>query len=381
MEESMVKRFVRQSAALTTALVLLSVVALAQDQTTAHNLKPGPTTSGASTNQAAASLLSTLPEADSLIYINPQRILNEAAPKVIPEADLAKMRQQFNDLRQFAGVDPSRIDYLVLAMRSRKPAADLSFLPPEFLVVTSGDFSADSLITMARLALQEKLSEEKYGSKMLMLMTIDEIAKQSEKTPFLKSFTQLGLVALNSNTIAAGNINYLKAAVDASEGRERINVETLNSLLRNKDVLLSVAGSPWNSFAKAFGLMGTETNARAARCESKLGDVYAAVLMEGSTFKLRGALNADNPDTAKVINSLLLGLLRTAASGAGEDKSAQAALKMLNITPHDSEVWLEADVPQQMVANFIRNQMKPKPPAEAKKPASKPVKKRRTKRG
>ncbi|HKZ03190.1 MAG TPA: hypothetical protein VJ180_13175 [Pyrinomonadaceae bacterium] len=380
MEKSMVKRLIRQFAALTMASVLLGVVALAQDQTTAHNLTPGLTTGGLSTNQAAASLLSTLPEADSLIYINPQRILNEAAPKVMPEADLAKMRQQFNDLRQFAGVDPSRIDYLVLAMRFRKPAADLTFQPPEFLIVTSGDFSADSLLTMARLALQEKLSEEKYGSKMLMLTTIDEIAKQSEKTPFLKSFTQLGLVALNTNTIAAGNINYLKAAVDASEGRERINVETLNSLLRDKDALLSLAGSPWNSFAKSFGLMGTEINARANRCESKLGDVYAAISMEGSTFKLRGAMNADNPDTAKVINSLLLSLLQTAASGAGEDKSAQAALKMLNITPYDSEVRLEADIPHQMVADFIRNQMKPKTAEEAKKPSSKPVKKRRTKR-
>ncbi|HLE63472.1 MAG TPA: hypothetical protein VI750_10040, partial [Pyrinomonadaceae bacterium] len=70
----MVKRLTRQSAALTMVLVLLSVVALAQDQTTAHNLTSGLTTSGVSPNQGAASLLSTLPEADSLIYINPQRI-------------------------------------------------------------------------------------------------------------------------------------------------------------------------------------------------------------------------------------------------------------------------------------------------------------------
>jgi hypothetical protein len=254
----------------------------------------------------------------------------------------------------------------------------LSFLPPEFLVVASGDFSADSLVTLARLATQG-WNEEKYGSKALTVMTINEIASQAEKTPLLKSFTKLGLAPLSTNTIAVGNVDYLKAAVDAAEGRDRINMEALNSLLRDSTALVSVAGSPWTSFSKSLGLMGTESNPRGPRCESKMGDVYASLTMEGASFKLRGMMNADNPDTARIINNLLSSLLQTAAAAADRDPKAQTLLKMLNIAPRDSEITLEADIPQQMVADFIREQTKPKLPTESKKPAAKPTR-RRTRR-
>src|SRR6185295_3237285 len=216
--------------------------------------------------------LSTLPDADTLIYINPQRVLNEAAPKVMADADLAKMREQFAQLKSMAGIDPSRIDSLVVAVRFRKPSADLSFFPPEFLVVMSGDFNAEGLMTLAHLGMQEKLVDEKYGAKTLALMNIDEIAKEAEKMPFMKSYSQIAFVSLNGNTLAVGNVPYIKAALDAADGRDRIRQETLNSLMRDSNALISMAGSPWNSFARSFGLMGTETNPRTPRCDLHLGD-------------------------------------------------------------------------------------------------------------
>ncbi len=374
----MVKHFRWQLCGLAIALVLLSSVGFAQAQTPALDSQSLVKATGAS--QAVVSLLSTLPEADTLIYINPQRILNEAAPKVMADADVAKMREQFTQLKQMGGVDPSRIDYIVVAVRFRKPAVDLSFSGPEVLVVTSGDFSADVLMTMAHSGLQEKLVDEKYGSKTLALMTIDELKKEAEKNPFLKSFTQLGIVPLNSNTMAAGNVSYLKAAVDAAEGRDRISQETLNSLMRDSNALISMAGSPWTSFAKSFGLMGTETNPRAPRCDSRLGDFYAAVTMEGTNFKFRGAMNADNPDTAKIINNLLGGLMKSLPGEDADRKSFPSMLRMISFSTMENEVVLQADFPQQMIKDLIREQMKPKPTAPAaavKSPAAGPVKKHR----
>ncbi len=371
----MAKRLLGQSAILSFILVVLSTLALAQEQIATPNAA-----SPVSSSPSAMARLATLPEADTLIYINTSRLLNEAAPKLLPEAELAKMRQQFTELRGFVGVDPSRVDFVVIGMRFRRPTADLHFVAPEFLVVSTGDFSAESLLTVARLALQEKLTDERYGTRNMSLVTIDEIARQSEKNPILRSFSQLGLAALSTNMLAAGNVDYLKAALDAADGRDRIKPETLNSLLRDVNALVSFAGSPWNSFAKSFGLRGTSDSPREAGCDSKLGDFYAAITMEETTFKLRGAMNADNPDTAKIINNLFSGMLRSMASGAGNNKSV-AALKMLSFSPHDSEVRLEADIPQQIVADFIREQMKPKPAEPAKKPAAtRPVRKRRPNR-
>jgi hypothetical protein len=332
--------------------------------------------------QAIVNSLSSLPEADTLIYLNPQRILNELVPKLLPAKDVEGMRKGFEEVRKNAGIDPTKVDYIVLVVRFKKPTADLNFQAPEFMVVASGDFSADSLLVMARMASQGKLRDEKYGTKTLGLMTIDPIVKESEKNPFLKSFTEVGIVSLSPNTIAAGTPRYLRAAIDAGEGKGRISTDALNSLVRDPNALISFAGTPWHSFAKSFGMLGTETNPRAARCESKIGDMYAALTMDATNFMIRGVSNADNPDTAKILANLYSGLLRYATSSI-PDPSAQSLLKGLAITAEGDEVLLRADFPQQMVIDLIQQKMKPKQMEATTAPASsvKPVvKRRRTRR-
>jgi hypothetical protein len=324
------------------------------------------------------SSLANLPEADTLIYVNPQRILNEVVPKFMPAKDVEGMRKGFEEVRKNAGIDPTKIDYIVIASRFKKPTADLNFQPPEFLAIASGDFNADSLLVLARMASQGKLRDEKYGTKTLGLMTIDPLVKMAEQNPFLKAFTEVGIVSLSANTIAVGTPAYLRAAIDAGDGKERISAETLNSLVRDPNALLSIAGTPWHSFAKSFGMLGTETTARAPRCESKIGDFYAALTMDATNFMLRGAMNEDNPDTAKIVSKLFATLL-AGATGSIKDPGAQAILKSLAITADGDEVRLSADVPQQMVVELIQQQMK-KPATATPAPEKQPVKTRRSRR-
>ncbi|MDQ6651158.1 MAG: hypothetical protein M3Y84_00265 [Acidobacteriota bacterium] len=336
-------------------------------------------TSNRPTLQNVINSLSSLPEVDTLVYINPQRILNEVVPKLMPAKDVEGMRKGFEEVKKNAGIDPTKIDYIVIATRFKKPTDDLNFQSPEFMVVASGDFSADSLMVLARMASQGKLRDEKYGTKTLGLMTIDPIVKEAEKNPFLKSFTEVGILPLNANTIAAGTPSYLRAAVDASEGKQRINTETLNSLVRDPNVLISFAGTPWHSFAKSFGMLGTETNPRTARCESKIGDIYAALTMDATNFMVRGTVNADNPDTAKILSKLYSGILGYATNSI-PDASAQSLLKGFAITSEGDEVMLRADFPQQMVMDLIQHHMKPKQvdvTMTTPTPSVKPVVKRR----
>jgi len=335
----------------------------------------------AGASQTATSSLANLPEADTLIYINPQRILNEAVPRLMPEKEVAEMRAAFAQAKQMAGIDPAKIDYIVIATRFKRPTSDLNFQMAEFMVVVSGDMSAESLITLARMASGGKLTDEKHGSKTLSLMTIDEIAKQAEKMPMLKGLSQVGIVALNTTTIAAGSPAYLRAAIDAGDGNGRIATESLNSLMRDPNVLISIAGSPWSAFAKSFGMLGTDGNAHPPRCDSRLGDFYGALTMDATNFKLRAMMNADNPNTAKIINNLLSGLLQHGVS-AIPDKSAQAMLKGMTLTPEGNEVVLQADFPQQMVVDMIRQQMMPKKQEVAAPVKPKvPVKRRPRRRG
>ena len=364
----------------TAALVLAGLMTGA----TVRAQTPVPLTTAATANVSTVSpsapaaqiisSLANLPEADILVYINPQRILNEVVPKFMPAKDLAEMRKGFAEVKKNAGVDPSKIDYIVIAARFKKPTADLNFQPPEFLAISSGDFSADSLLTLARMATQGKLRDEKYGTKTLGLMTIDPLVKMAEKNPLLKSFTEVGIVSLNANTIAVGTPGYLRAAIDAGDGKDRISTEALNSLVRDSSALVSVAGRPWHSFAKSFGMLGTETVARDPRCESNIGDFYGALTMDATNFMLRGASNADNPDTAKIISKLYTGLLAYAVQSV-PDPTAQSLLKNIAITAEGDEVRMSADVPQQKVLELIQQQMT-KPAATSTAPDKVPVKKR-----
>lgn len=328
------------------------------------------------------SMLANLPEADTLVFINPRRIVNEVAPRVMSEKDLAGMQKTFADMNQFAGVDPSKVDFIVMAVRFRKPTGDLKFVPPEFIAVTSGDFNSESLMNLARMASEGKLREEKHGSKTLSLMTIDPIAKQAEKNPFLKSFAEVGIVPLSANSLAVGTPNYLRAAVDAADGNGRISAESLNSLLRDPTVLASIAGSPMDSFSRSFGIFGTETNPRAPKCDSNLGNFYVALTMDATNFMLRGAMGADNPDTAMIMNNLLSGFLRQAGSFI-PDKTGQSVMSSLQLTAKDNEVVLNADLPQQMVIDFIKAKMQPKkeePATSAPAKGKKPVVRRRSRK-
>jgi hypothetical protein len=327
--------------------------------------------------------LATLPEADTLIYISPQRILNEAAPRVMDPAELAKMRGAFAELKKGAGIDPSSVEYLVMAVRFNKPASDLSFVAPDVMVVLGGDFSSDSLLTLGQLYLQDKLRVEKYGSKSITLMKVDPIAEQAEKNPILKPFSEVGVVPLTSNSLAIGNVRYLKSAIDAVDGNGRISSASLESLLRDPNALISASGAPLASFAKSFGMMGIENTSRESRCDTHFGNFYAAVTMNGSNFSLRGAMNADNPDTAKIIQGLIWGLMQQGID-AVPDKDAQTMLKALKMSAKENEIVVEADVPDKVVAEMLKSATTPKASkpavtAPATKPAPRrPVRKKRT---
>lgn len=357
------------------ALVLLLTLAsgaLAQNPQSIAAIAPAAAPTGA---QDVRAILASLPEADTLIYINPRRMINEVAPRLMSATDLEGMRKTFADMNQFAGVDPTKLDFIVMAVRFRKPTAELKFTPPEFMAVTSGDFNSESLMNLARMASEGKLREEKYGSRTLGLMTIDPIVKEAEKNPFLKSFAEVGVVALNANAIAVGSPGYLRAAMDAADGNGRISMESLNSLLRDPNVLASAAGSPMTSFAKSFGILGTETNPRPPKCESNLGNFYVALTMDAANFMLRGAMGADNPDTATIMNNLLSGLLRQATSYV-PDKSGQTVMNSFQLTAKDNEVVLSADLPQQMVIDFIKAKTQPKKEDAATTSAAKPAAKK-----
>jgi hypothetical protein len=323
--------------------------------------------------QTPSAALASLPEADALIYVSPQRILNEAAPRVMAPAEVTKMRAAFADIKSAAGVDPASVEYLVIAVRFNKPASNLNFVAPDVMLVVGGDFSSDSLMTLSQVYLQDKVRVEKHGSKSMTVMKIDPLVAEAEKNPILKPFVEIGAVPLSANSLAIGTLPYLRSAIDAADGNGRISAATLESLFRDPNVLMAASGAPLASFAKSFGLLGLENTSRESRCDTRFGNFYAAVTMTGTNFVLRGAMNADNPDTAKIINNLLSGLMKQGIS-AVPDKNAQTILQGLKMSAKENEIVWEADIPEKVVADYLKPS--PTPAATSAPAATKPTPKR-----
>ena len=86
-------------------------------------------------------------------------------------------------------------------------------------------------------------------------------------------------------------------------------------------------------------------------------------------------MNADNPDTAKIINNLLAALMQQGVS-AVPDKQAQSILKSLKMSARDNEVVWEAEIPEKTVTDFLKSTAKKDAPSVSA-PEPKPVKARK----
>ncbi len=310
--------------------------------------------------QANMESLSTLPESETLVFLNAPRIVNEAIPRLLPEKEGRDFRAGLDSVKAFTGIDLRNLEFIVLAMRFNKPSGGMIYPLPEAMFAMRGDFNAEGLIGMAMMASEGKLKEEKYGSHNLNVLKLEDIAKGASKSPFGANFSEIAIATLDPHTIAVGNIAYIKAALDAADGRGRIKTETLQSAMREPNALISISGSPVMSFAKSFGLRMADNHDNNCNCGTRFGDFYVGLNMDAQDFKLMGAMNADNPETAVIIRNMLNGAFEQAKTMV-PDKDAQKIFNEMKLIAEGSEVLLQASLSQDMAAQYVREMMAPKP--------------------
>jgi hypothetical protein len=322
------------------------------------------TTTNAQTNIDS---LSTLPESEMLMFLNAPRIVNEAIPRLLPEKESREFRNGLDEAKAFTGIDFRNMEFMVIAMRFNKPSGGMVFPLPETMFAMRGDFNAEGLLDMAIKVSEGKLKEEKYGSHSINLLKLDDLSKGASKNPLGANFSDLALTALDPHTIAFGNTAYIKAALDAVDGRGRIKPETIQSAMREPNALISITGSPLMAFAKSFALRMADNHDNNCNCGTRFGDFYVGLNMDAQDFRLMGAMNADNPETAGIIKNMLSGAFEQAKAFV-PDKNAQSIFNEIRLIAEGSEVLLQATVPQEMAAQYVREMMAPKPP-----PTPKPV--------
>lgn len=323
--------------------------------------------------QDARSTLTNFPESQAVVYINARRLINEAAPAVVPPEALNKV---LGDVRQF--IDLNGLEYVVAGVRLRG-AVSLKNLP-EALVIVRGNFSADGLLSTARMAGQGMYVQETYGGKTLNVFTLNKPPapadgsggeQSSKKFPI----DQIAAVALDANTLAIGIPAYLRDAIDASAGgdKARLKPELVDLALRDANTLVSIVTEAPPGMSQHLRSLGVPPNAEADRIIDALRQLQLSVNMQPGTFGVQSIMRMENPEAASTLNGLVtMGanfakgeMAKEIQKKTGGDREDMASLlrvfETLTNTTSGNDVVLGLTFQQAGLAEVIKRQMMPKP--------------------
>jgi hypothetical protein len=342
--------------------------------------------------QTSRDILTNFPESQVVVYVNAQRIFNEAAPRVVPQQ---KLEEAFAKMKRDAmGFDVRTVHHVAAGVRFRgepRPGA-----MPEFLVLLKGDFNADALMSLVRMGMPENVTTETYGSRTISIFKTTPPKKADAEAqaadapkPPPSPFNELAFVAFDANTLAVGVPDYVRAAIDAESSADaRLNSGLLDLATRNADDLFSMVGNVPDDLVKYLP-GGVSQNAEVSKILSSIKQLQASIGMTATDFSIQSIVRTDTPESARAISGMIaIGLRageaaiqkeldKTPASDVKKRQGIESALMVVRAMTNNAngnEVTMATAIPQKTIAGFVESEMK----RQAAKP--KTMKRRTTRR-
>jgi hypothetical protein len=316
--------------------------------------------------QDARSALTNFPESQAVLYINARRLINEAAPAVVPPEVLQK---GLGEAKQF--IDLNGLEYVIAGARLK---GDMSLKQlPEFLLIVRGNFSADALLSGARMMGQDMYTQETVGTKTISVFTLNKPAPAGggERTGKNFPIDQVAATALDANTIAIGIPAYLKDAMETTSGaggRPRLKPELVDLALRDANTLVSLVADIPGGISQHIRALGAPPNAEMERMVDAVRQVQVAVNMQPATFGVQSIIRMDDAEKASALSGLInMGLgfakgelqkdLQKASESSKADLTAlMRVVETLTNTARGNEVELNVTFQQAGLAEVIKRQ-------------------------
>lgn len=328
--------------------------------------------------QDARGALTNFPESQAVLYINARRLINEAAPSVVPAEALNKA---LAETRQF--IDLNGLEYVIAGARLK---GDMSVKQmPEFLLIVRGTFSAEGLLSGARMLGQDMYTQETIGTRTVSLFNLNKPAADGGAGQSPKKFPidQIAAVALDANTIAIGIPAYLRDALDASTGggRPRLKPELVDLALRDANSLVSLVADIPPGMSQHIRAAGAPPNAEMERMVDAVRQVQLAVTMQPTTFGVQSIVRMDDPAKASALSGLVnvgVGFLKgeiqkelqkVSNSSKAETAAALRLLESLTNTARGNELELNVSFQQSALADLIKQLATAKKPQGVASPA------------
>ena len=309
----------------------------------------------------AQGVIANLPESDGVVTVNARRLINDALPRVLTAEQTARVQAALGKAKQIAGLDVSQIESAVVGLRLNR-SAPLS--TPSMLLVMRGSFKADALVSLLKVGFAGKFQDETYSEKTLTVMKLSDLLQAAGVS---LPATAVAITALDAGTLAIGDPSYVKAAVDASAGKNRIKPELVQLAGREPDALISLAGLlPQGLLAKALP-KEAQGNEEMARLAGNIEQIHIGLNLDAQAFPLSLMLKTKTADDANAISGFLQ-MIAQFGTGGITDKNLKAIVEGLKISSQANEVVVRTALPQDVVASFVRGLLAPAAkPEEPKK--------------
>lgn len=348
----------------------------------------------------ARAALSTFPDSQAVLFVNAERIVNDLLPKVMSPADYRKM---LVEAKKF-GFDVRGIQFAAAGIRFKDDAPPGA--PPDFVLVVRGNFNADSMLMLSKIALAARdlpSRTETYGSKSIEVFDAEAFSKMMGKSgatgegtglpdgeaPKPKPFPypELAMTALDSNTLVAGVPSFVRAAVDASGGQGALRPSLLSLAAQDSDAIWSLTAELPPNLAEMAHKYGVPPSAQFDQMVGWVRQLNISQGMTAADFTLGVAVTTDQPEHASAFSGLVRmgqafaeNMLRESLSKAkGKDAArARQGLAMLASAVNRTEgstLVLRVSVPQQTVIDAVKEAT-----AKGKKPAPRTTRRRARRR-
>jgi hypothetical protein len=342
--------------------------------------------------------LSALPASDVVITVDTQRLMNETLPVILADNPgmLAKLNGKMESFNKEMGIDLRTFDSVAVGLRFATPSSK-DF---DAVVIARGRFNANQVIDAAFAAAKAKKhelqkTEEQYEGKTIHVIlptnrvrgggsssarvvtnanTVDDASASSDTKANSSqarlsgepqfsaieikkgSEDKMAIVALDANTLAAGDLKSVKAAIDASMGRERVDDELVRLATQNASALVGFSGRIPPSMTEK--ITATHKGSE-GKYMASIRQFYGSFSTMGTDAEAILAVRTENAaqarDIGQALNAMkLLSGFSIAQPNKGEVRSLAGVLKDLSITTQDNEVQIKLNVNQKELAPFIR---------------------------
>lgn len=301
-------------------------------------------------------LLSMLPASDAVVSLDAKRFFGSALPQLLSgnKEMLDEVNRKIDDFKAKTSIDIRQFEQIAVGVAAREVSAtDTDFDP---VVLARGNFSASSLVTLAKFASNSAYKEEKIGNRTVYIFSAKDIVEKNRPTksstvqkildkilPHLSGET--AVTAYDSKTLAFGTPDRLRLIL--TESRSRVDAGLLAQVNRHPNAVLSFAGNLPKGLSSFFKLENDELgkNLESIRQFSGAMDVVgenASVSLMAKTQEVPQAESLQQTMTdLREIGKVFLGSSRDA------DKKVYARmLENLKISRAGNEISLDLLVPQ-----------------------------------